>query len=306
MIRKSINKFPTELPKKGAFTIETEDDFPKLHTLCVASGRRGGGKSVAIANFLKRCKDKHYYDKVYLITPTYNSNKMIWDICDIPPEDVIEPDTSAIKELTKKIEAEKAEWEDYLEKKKKWNMFMKDRGSNLQALQGKRLLMYYNLGFLEPDMTEPEWKYPVEQPPRIAVVIDDAMGTDLLAKRSAGLINFCIKHRHIADGLGCSVFMLVQSYKAQGGVNRAIRENTTHLLLFKVNDFNQIKAIKEESDLPITEEEFEDMCSYAHAKPFNFLLLDFAYKCETKRFRSGWDEYIIPKSLQGKCSCNKK
>jgi hypothetical protein len=149
-------------------------------------------------------------------------------------------------------------------------MFIKDRGSNLQALQSKRLLMYYNLGFLEPDMAEPEWKYRVEHPPRIAVVIDDAMGTDLLAKRSSGLINFCIKHRHIADGLGCSVFMLVQSYKAQGGVNRAIRENTTHLLLFKVNDFNQIKAIKEESDLPISDEEFEDMCSYAHAKPFNF------------------------------------
>tara|TARA_R110002012_G_scaffold184222_2_gene350783 strand:+ start:8106 stop:9023 length:918 start_codon:yes stop_codon:yes gene_type:complete len=305
MIRKSINKFPTELPKKGAFTIETDDDFPRLHTLAVASGRRGGGKSVAISNFLKRCKDKHYYDKIFLITPTYNSNKSIWDICDIPPEDVIEPDENAIKEVVKKIEADKQEWEEFLEKKKKYEMFLRDKGTNLQALNSKRLLMYYNLGFLEPEMNEPEWKYPIEQPPRIAVVIDDAMGTDLLAKRSSGLINFCIKHRHIADGLGCSVFMLVQSYKAQGGVNRAIRENTTHLLLFKVNDFNQIKAIKEESDLPVTEEEFENMCSYAHAKPFNFLLLDFAYKCETKRFRSGWDEYIIPPSLQGKCSCKK-
>jgi len=306
MIRKQINKFPTELPKKGAFTIDTEDDFPKLHTLAVASGRRGGGKSVSIANFLKRCKDKHYYDLVLLITPTYNSNKMIWDICDIQPEDIIEPDVGAIKEVIKRIETEKAEWEDFLEKKKKYNEFLKDKHGSLERINAKRLLNYYNLGFLEENVTKPEWKYPVEQPPRVAVVIDDAMGTDLLAKRSAGLINFAIKHRHVADGLGCSIFMLLQSYKAQGGVNRAIRENTTHLLLFKVNDFNQIKAVKEESDLPVTDEEFEDMCSYAHSKPYNFLLLDFAPKCETKRFRSGWDEYIVPPSLKDKCSCNKK
>ena len=45
------------LPAKSAFTIETACDFPKLHTLCIASGKRGGGKSVAIANFIKRCKD---------------------------------------------------------------------------------------------------------------------------------------------------------------------------------------------------------------------------------------------------------
>lgn len=305
MIRKSINKFPTELPKKGAFTIETEDDYPKLHTLCVASGRRGGGKSVAISNFLKRCKGKHYYDKIILITPTYNSNKMIWDICDIQEEDVIEPDVNAIKTVIKMINSEKEEWDSFLDKKRKYEEFLRDKDGSLQNLNAKRLLNYYHLGFLEPNVTKPEWKYPVEQPPRIAVVIDDAMGTDLLAKRSAGLINFCIKHRHISDGLGCSIFMLVQSYKAQGGVNRAIRENTTHLLLFKVNDFNQIKAIKEESDLPVTDEEFEDMCSYAHAKPFNFLMLDFAAKCETKRYRSGWDEYIIPPSAQGKCTCKK-
>ena len=64
---KKLGKFNTKLPKKGAFTIETEPEFPKLHTLCIASGKRGGGKSIAIANFIKSCKDKHYYDRVFLI-----------------------------------------------------------------------------------------------------------------------------------------------------------------------------------------------------------------------------------------------
>ena len=69
-VSKKLNKFKTSLPKKGAFTIETEPDFPKLHTLCIASGKRGGGKSIATANFIKSCKDKHYYDRVWLVTPT--------------------------------------------------------------------------------------------------------------------------------------------------------------------------------------------------------------------------------------------
>ena len=300
MERKHIGKFKTILPKKGAFTIDTEEDFPKLHTLCIASGKRGGGKSVTVANFLKRLKDKHYMDRVLLVTPTYNSNRQIWDIAGIPEEDVIEPDMGAIKEVTRIINSEKKEWDDFVEKKKKWELFQKEKHTTLEGMKAEKLLSYYHSGFLEPDAEKPEWKYPVEQPPRISVIIDDCLGTELMARSRAGLLNFCIKHRHIADGLGCSVFMLVQAYKAQGGINRAIRENTTMLLQFKVNDENQIKSIKEECDLPVTDEEWEDMCAYAHAKPFNPLVIDFAPKSEDKRFRSGFDEYIIPPSLQKK------
>lgn len=305
MERKNIGKFKTILPKKGAFTIDTEDDYPKLHTLCIASGKRGGGKSVSVANFLKKLKEKNYMDRAILITPTYNSNKQIWDIADIDEADVLEPDMNSIKNVIKMIELDKQEWDDFQEKKKKWEQFQKDKHNSLEGLRPERLLQYYNLGFLEPDPERPVWKYSVEQAPRISVVIDDCLGTDLMARRNAGLLNFAIKHRHIADGLGCSLFMLVQAYKAQGGINRAIRENTTMLMQFKVNDENQVQAIREECDLPVSEEEFMDLCSYAHAKPYNPLIIDFAPKCETKRFRSGWDEYVVPPSLKNKCTCKK-
>lgn len=306
MERKHIGKFKNVLPQKGAFTIDTEEDYPKLHTLCVVSGRRGGGKSVTVANYMKKLKEKHYMDKVILITPTYNSNKEIWDIADISPEDVLEPDMNSIKTVIGRIESEKEEWDKFLEKKKKWEMFQKEKHTSLTGLRGRKLLDYYNLGFLEPDPEEPKWKYPVEQPPRISVVVDDCLGTDLVARSKAGLLNFAIKHRHIASGLGCSLFMLLQQYKCQGGLNKAIRNNTTMLIQFKVNDENQIQSIKEECDLPITDEEWTDLCAYAHAKPYNPLVIDFSPKCPTKQFRSGFDEYVIPPSLKNKCSCSKK
>jgi hypothetical protein len=157
---------------------------------------------------------------------------------------------------------------------------------------------------LDYDFNE-EWKYGKERPPRLACIIDDCMGTDLMTKRTAGLTNLCIRHRHIGDGLGISLFMLVQSYCSRDGLARPIRENTTHLMLFKINDEAQIKKVKSESDLPVSDEEWTAMCEYAHSKPFNYLFIDFSPKCETKRFRNGMDSYIIPDSLKDKCSCKK-
>ena len=305
MIKQNIKTFnDTKLPKKQAFTIETEPDFPKLHTLSILSGRRGSGKSVQLANFLRKCRDKHYYDKVILITPTYNSNKEIWDICYITPDDVIEPDINSIKTAIKIVEDEKEEWDNFLQQKKLYQEFIKDKKGNLENLNSRKLLEYYSSGFL--DHNKPEWKYPVEHPPRIAIILDDLLGTDVYARnRVSGFTNLAIKHRHIADGLGCSLFMLVQSWKCQSGVPRVVRENVQHLLLFRVNDENQIKSLREECDLPITDEDFFDMCKECHKIPHNFLFIDFAPKCPTKRFRSGWGQYIIPPSLKDKCTCNK-
>ena len=139
-VSKKLNKFKTNLPKKGAFTIETEPDFPKLHTLCIASGKRGGGKSIATANFIKSCKDKHYYDRVWLVTPTYYSNKAIWDIAEIAEEDTFEPDVSVLKDITNMVEAERAEWDHFLNLKEMYKKFQKDIRKPINRLDPETLL----------------------------------------------------------------------------------------------------------------------------------------------------------------------
>jgi hypothetical protein len=113
-------------------------------------------------------------------------------------------------------------------------------GKDMSALWSEAaFLRYDSLGWFDDAAPKrPVWKYREERPPRLAVVVDDCMGTDLLLP-SAGLTNFCIKHRHLGRGLGCSVFMLVQSYCAQGGIARPIREKCMLLALFKMRDMNQ-------------------------------------------------------------------
>ena len=148
-VSKKLNKFKTSLPKKGAFTIETEPDFPKLHTLCIASGKRGGGKSIATANFIKSCKDKHYYDRVWLVTPTYYSNKGIWDIAEIAEEDTFEPTVSVLKDITNMVEAERAEWDHFLHLKEMYKKFQKDIRKPINRLDPELLLEYQDLDFFE-------------------------------------------------------------------------------------------------------------------------------------------------------------
>ena len=303
MKTKSANIVHLNLPDKPAFAIDTSPDFIKLNTLMVLNGKRGGGKSVGLSNFLSEAKKNNYCDKIILCTPTYNSNKQIWDIAGVEEEDVFEPETGVIKQILDKCNAEKAEWDNFLEKKELYKQFKKDRKTPVHLISDENLINYYQYNFWEEP---PKWKYDKEQPPRIHIVLDDCLNTPVMSRPKEGLVNLAIRHRHIMDGLGCSLYMLVQSYCAMGGVPRVIRENCTHLLLFKINQEKQIQKIIEEADLEIPDEEFYDMMNYCHSEDYQFLMIDFSAKCPTKKYRKGFNEFIIPHSNENKiCKCKK-
>lgn len=287
MKTKNLNIIKTKLPSKGAFTIETQYDFPKMHQLMVVSGKRGSGKSVAITNFLRECKNKHYLDKIYLISPTYYSNKQIWDICDIQPEDVYDVEKGVIKNIIKSVESDKKEWDDFLYQKELYKKYQRDK--NLEYVNDDLLIQYNDFNFFEK---KPKWKYPVEQPPRIAVILDDCLSTDVMARPSEGLVNLAIKHRHIADGLGISLILLTQTYCGVSGISRIVRENVTSLVLFAVHDENQIKKIYSELNLKLEYPKFLELLEFCHNEPHGFIFIDFSPKEEKYQFRKGWNELI--------------
>tara|TARA_R110000824_G_scaffold25396_1_gene88512 strand:+ start:163 stop:1083 length:921 start_codon:yes stop_codon:yes gene_type:complete len=301
---KKIKGMEIEPPKKAAFQIETDPDFMKLHCLCLLSGRRGGGKSVAVANLIRLAKDKGYFDKVWLITPTYYSNKEIWDIAKIKsPQDkslrgevddepeVFEPTRDVLRKMDGLLDKERKLWEEHLTSKKRWKEFEKDMKRDLGNVDGEKLVDYYERGFMNLQGA-PKWKYKHDGPGRCAIVIDDAVGTDLYNKPSSGLTQFCISHRHRAKGVGCSVFMLVQSYCCKEGVPRPIRENCTHLCLFKLKDENQLDKIHKEIGCDMNMEKFDDIFKHATEEPYCFLTVDFCPKEDKKQFRKNFNEYL--------------
>ena len=139
----------------------------------------------------------------------------------------------------------------------------------------------------------PKWKHEDDSHPTFCMLImDDCMSLPILSQPSSGLVNTCIKHRHIADGLGLSICMLVQSYCAVGGVPRPIRENCTLLCLFKLKDQNQLKKIHEEIGSDVELHKFDQMFDYATSKPFGFLCIDFNPKSAEQTFRCCFNEYL--------------
>ena len=272
-------------PKKGAFTIETPEHVPKLHTLMMLSARRGGGKSVAISNYVQMLKREKLIDRVILITPTYHSNKEIWEPLNLREEDILEPHKEVLKHVKNVIDAERAEWDAFLANKEKW----------FEIVNSDRPISSYPAGFLqsliENKFLEPKWKYELEVPSRLFMIIDDCMGTDLY-KPSAGLTRFIIAHRHWGKGLGISVAMLVQTYKGKEGVARPIRENCCLLCLWKLKDMNQLKAIHEEIGSDIMLDKFNEIFTRATEKPFGFLTIDFSAKRPEYTFRSNFNEYL--------------
>lgn len=297
---KKISGYEIKPPKKKAFQIETPPDQIKLHCLLVASGKRGGGKSVAVSNLCAKLIEQNVLDRVMLISPTYFSNKEIFAPLNIDEScDVMEPEKDVVKDVIKKVEDEKKEYEEFLENLKKWKLFQKLMKSKkpINKLDPALLVEFMELGFLDPALPEkPEWKYKHERPPRIMLIIDDCMGTPLMNPKS-GLVNLCIKHRHVAEGMGLSICMMVQSYCAIGGIPRPIRENCTVALFFKCKDENQIKKIHQEIGADVELDQWDELYKYATAELFGFLMVDFHPKDKTKMFRKNLNEYLTVKNI---------
>ena len=197
--------------------------------------------------------------------------------------------------------AEREEWDLYLKMKNLFNEFHNDmKHKAIKNIRSEQLMEYYEMGLLdEPNLEKPKWKYRQEVPPRLAVIIDDSVGTDLMNKRSAGLTKFIIAHRHWGKGLGRSVYMLVQSYCCHEGVARAIRENTCLLLLWKVKDKNQRAKIIDEAGLDVTEEQFYGMLDHCICEPFGFLCVDFQSKTPEQTFRKCFNTTLNPMDFNG-------
>ena len=139
----------------------------------------------------------------------------------------------------------------------------------------------------------PKWKHTDDTHPTYCMlIIDDCLSLPLMMNPSSGLVNTCIKHRHIADGLGLSIAMLVQTYCAVGGLPRPIRENCTLLCLFKLKDQNQLKKIHDEIGSDVNLEQFDNFFSYATSKLFGFLTVDFNAKTPEQTFRCCFNEYL--------------
>ena len=224
-----IKRYPITVPKSNAFQYATPEHQIKLHTLMLAIGKRGAGKTVAITSMLKNLQRDKVLDRLFLITPTWESNKEAFRGLPIDEQDVFHDpdDLSALDEIIKRVEQEGKDLEEYKNKvrvKRKMEAAMKQMKSDddVDNIDPDLLLNALYNGVLDQAEPEHRWK---GRAPICILFVDDSVGSRLLDSRK--FLNFCLKHRHIGGGLGVSVIVASQAYTTQqGGIPKSLRGTT--------------------------------------------------------------------------------
>jgi hypothetical protein len=309
METQSEPKAVIKLPKDtAAFSIETDDHLPKLHQLLVANGKRGSGKSLAITNLLRMYKEQFKDDlRILIVSPTFGSNYAILKDLGIKKEDVFdEPDDNIAEKLIKICDDERDDFLEYEHLVKYYNEFIKRiKGQHIGSIDtfDEYMLQYYNPETNQFEKPKPKYKrYLQGKPPVLITFIDDSQGAKLLSTDKKNL-RLCLRHRHLGQfppprggAVGMSLLIATQSFKSQGGLNKAIRNNATSMICFKSKDISEVNQVADAFSGEIPKERFIEMYAAATEEEHSFLYVDLHYKkgIQPSGFRKRFDTYLIP------------
>jgi hypothetical protein len=260
----------------------------KLHTLAAFIGPRGSGKTNAAVLLAQRYLEDGSFTRVFIMSPTYDSNK-VFELLDANPEDVFKDMQTAVADLDTIINAIAEDVEDYEKAKeykrvyKKWKKFQKGKGPPLLVRE---------MNLIENNNFRPGEDVPRPSP---LLIIDDMSHSDLYSpsKRNQ-FVNLCLRHRHLHQ-VGLSIFMLVQNYR--NGIPKCLRQNVQQFFLWPTHDMTQLQAMYEEFANLCTYEDFIAMYHKCTTGKHDFMTIDLNAKDDLLRFRKCFDEMVLPPSL---------
>lgn len=288
-----------KVPDSSAFSINTGPMLLKAHQNMIVLGKRGSGKSVAITNYLRFLQEDKKLDRIFVISPTFMSNKALMEDLGIDEDDVFDPatGTAAVDAVIQAIEEERDEYQEYLRTKQRYKILMRDLNTIkfVESVDPQLMLEFFD--DRKGSFVRPEPKYGHSGKPIMALFVDDCQSTPLF--RSQKFLNFITRHRHIGPldeggALGTSVFIALQNFSAaQGGCPRAVRNNATSICVFSLKDKKELMQVYESMAGEIEEETFFNAFNHATAEPHNFLLVDMHPKPEhPSPFRKNFNEFI--------------
>ena len=291
-----------------------DNEYPTPHAafrqpcLQMIVGQRTAGKSYLAAKILAEAKKDHTFDVVYMITPSWNSNRSYFKMF-VKEENVFEPTRDSIDQVINMVEADRDEWERFVDEKRRYEQYLRHIRDG-SAVIDDTLLMAYTLGWM--DGRKPKWKYEKEEPVKSLLILDDVLSSPAISQ-SSGLTRIATLNRHIAplkedharrSACGLAVIILTQTYRMTGGISRCLRENLSILTLFKNKQQKQMDVIREELANVVDERLFTAAYNYATKEKFGNLSVDFRPKCPTLTFRKNLSEAILFDELA--CTCHKK
>ena len=295
---------------------ETSPNAISQPCLMYVSAVRNSGKSFAVSKMVRGLQRERVFDSIKIITPTFNSNKAYFgDLINDPETDVLEPTKDSIQKVIDMVEADRDLFEKHLEDLKEYNEFtrlLKSGGD----MSDEQVLKYIDLGFLNQRFEKPVFKYEkfakTLRAPQTLLILDDILSSPAILQ-SSGLTKLATLNRHVAplketfknrSACGIAVIILSQTYSMANGISRCLRENVTHLMLFKNRQEKQLAKIRDELCSAVDQDKFDKAYEYATKEKYGNLLISFAPKCVTQTFRKNLNELIIFNEDKELCKCN--
>ena len=302
----TIPNLKIKVPDGSPFTYETKPEIMKCHQNCLVVAPRGQGKTTFVVNLIERME----YDRIFVCSPSIKSNHALLSRLKLEEDDIFEDvdDIGCLSVIKAAIEKERDDLEKYEDDKKKYKELMKLLSAdNIVSnsiggsanISDELLLKFYRDGVFEP----PTHRWGGRRC-QIAVLFDDCMGSQIFTKGIRKLNAMTIYHRHLGQlkkggALGCSLYFLCQSYKAQaGGISKCIRGNTTSLAIGRTKSEKELDDIAEECGAEVPKETFLNIHTQATKdSKFDFLVIDFHKKDHhPSMFRRNLDTFILPEN----------
>lgn len=303
------NEYPTENP------LGLRE--PSNHLIVAV---RNSGKSYLASQMLAQAKKDNMFDRIYLISPSYESNQSYFSKF-IKKESVYQPTKSSVNEVISQIEADRDEWEEYLEKLKRYQGASSDTTGRPTGGVLARLMSRPNVNRRLEE--KPKWKYEKNgiQPPRSLLILDDVLSSPALSAGGQNpLAKIATLNRHIAplkevfkgpngtrSSCGCGIWCLTQTYSMPQGIGRVMRENLTHLTLFKNKQKKMREKIMEELGSVVSEDLIQTAWDHCcnDDKPYGKLTIDFKPRCNTLRLRENLNTALVYDAPECQCTNQK-
>lgn len=268
------DKVPVELLPVPA----VPDGLFKLHTLAAFIGCRGSGKTNACVLLAQRYFDEGVFNRVFVISPTYESNPQ-FEALKPDPMDVYKSITNAISDLDDILVKVKQDVEDH-EKREEYKAVF-HRWIRKKATMRDMNILEIN-----------EFKKPVNIPkPCPLLIIDDMSHSPLYQpSKKNPFINLCLRHRHL-HRVGITIYMLVQNFMS--GIPKCLRQNVQQYYLWPTHDMTQLESMYHEFANICTYDQFLEVFREATNTPHSFLTIDLNASDESQRFRKNFDTALV-------------
>ena len=240
------------------------------------------GKTHAIVNLAKHYLDEGSFTRVFVISPTYESNP-VFHVLHVAEEDVFTDHLNSIAAIEKILAATAKDSDDYDNYEEYMHAFRKWK-------QGRRLHQDERNMLENNDFQKPPEVIPRPSP---LLIIDDMSHSDIYStSRQNPFINLCLRHRHINHGKGITIYMAAQTFRS--GIPLPLRQNIQQYFIWPTHDSGQLDAIYHEVANLVNEETFMALYHEATKYPHSFLTIDTNSPPE-KQFRRNFDVTLTPK-----------